>query len=87
MAQRVKNLPAMLETQVRPLGREDPWQPIPVFLPGEVHGQRSLWATVHGVCKESDTTEHISAINTIVLLGRKLALEFCFLICKMRGFD
>ena len=21
----------------------------PVFLPGEFHGQRSLWATVHGV--------------------------------------
>jgi len=22
-------------------------QPTPVFLPGESHGQRSLWATVH----------------------------------------
>ena len=32
-------------------------QPTPVFLPGESHGQRSLWATVHGVA-ESDTTEH-----------------------------
>ena len=29
------------------------WQPIPVFLPGEFHGQRSL---VHGV-EESDMTE------------------------------
>ena len=31
---------------VRSLGREDPleeaWQPSPVFLPGESHGQRSL---------------------------------------------
>ena len=27
------------------------WQPTPVFLPGESHGQRSLWATVHGVAK------------------------------------
>ena len=31
---------------VRSLDREDPWrrewQPIPVFLPGESHGQRSL---------------------------------------------
>ena len=27
------------------------WQPTPVFLPGECHGQRSLVATVHGVTK------------------------------------
>ena len=25
------------------------WHPIPVFLPGEFHGQRSRWATVHGL--------------------------------------
>ena len=42
----VKNLPAMQETKVQPLGWEDPWrrewQPPLVFLPGESHGQRSL---------------------------------------------
>ena len=27
------------------------WQSIPVFLPGESHGQRTWWATVHGVAK------------------------------------
>ena len=27
------------------------WQPTPVFLPGESHGQRSLEATVRGVTK------------------------------------
>ena len=42
----VKNLPAMWETWVWPwvgkiLWRRN-WQPIPVFLPGEFHGQRSL---------------------------------------------
>ena len=41
------------------LGGEDPleetWQPTPVFLPREPHGQRSL-ASPWG-CKESDTTE------------------------------
>ena len=46
VAQMVKNLPAMQETQVWSLGGEDPlkreWQPIPVFLLGESHGQRSL---------------------------------------------
>ena len=55
-----KNLPAMQETQVPSLGREDPWrrkwQTTPVFLPRKFHGQRR--ATVHGVTKESDMTEH-----------------------------
>ena len=32
------------------------WQPTPVFLPGESHGQRSCWATVQRVAG-SDTTE------------------------------
>ena len=28
------------------------WQPTPIFLPGEFHGQRGIWwATVHGVEK------------------------------------
>ena len=42
----VKNLPAMLETLVGPLGGEDPWrrawQPTPMFLPGKSHGRRGL---------------------------------------------
>ena len=40
----VKNPPAMQETWVQSLGVEDPLEeePIPVFLPGESHGQRSL---------------------------------------------
>ena len=41
----VKNLPAMQETQVQSLGWEDPLEKgivIPVFLPGELRGQRSL---------------------------------------------
>ena len=41
----VKNLPAN-EMWVQPLGWEDHLEkgmlPIPVFLPGELHGQRSL---------------------------------------------
>ena len=46
VAQMVKNLPAIWEIQVLSLGWDDPlekeWQPTPVFLPGEFHGQRSL---------------------------------------------
>ena len=47
VVQRLKRLPAMWETWVLSLGREDPlekeiWQPTPVLLPGESHGGRSL---------------------------------------------
>ena len=34
------------------------WQPTPVFLPGESHGQRSLAGYSPGGYKESDMTEH-----------------------------
>ena len=46
VAQRLKRLPPMLETQVRSLGWEDPlekaWEHAPVFLLGESLGQKSL---------------------------------------------
>ena len=46
VAQMVKNVPAMQEIWDDPWVGKIPWrrkwQPIPVFLPGEVHGQRSL---------------------------------------------
>ena len=62
-AQLVKNLPALQETQVQFLGQEDPlekemathssilaWRINPM--------DRGAWqATVHGLAKESDTTE------------------------------
>ena len=35
------------------------WQPIPGFLPGESHGQRSLAGYSPWECKESDTTERL----------------------------
>ena len=57
----VKNLPAMQELQFRCLGQEDPWrtawQPTPVFLPGESHGQRSLVGQSPEGHKELDMTE------------------------------
>ena len=36
------------------------WQAIPVFLPGESHGQRSLATYSPQGHKESDMTEHLS---------------------------
>ena len=63
MAQTVKNLRAMQETQVQSLGQPDPWrrewQPTPVFLPGEFYGQRSLAGYNLLSCKELDMTEQI----------------------------
>ena len=46
VAQTVKNLPAMQETRFNPWVSKVPWgkewQPTPVFLPEEFHGQMSL---------------------------------------------
>ena len=54
-AQSVKNLPAIQETWVLPLGQEDPlerkWQPTPVFLPGKSMDREAWWATVQGVTR------------------------------------
>ena len=74
----VKTLPAMQKTQemqVQSLGREGPleeaWQPTPVSLLGESHGQRSLAG------KESDTTEVTELARTldpIITVGKGLAV-------------
>ena len=64
VAQMVKNLPAMQKTWVWSLGWEDPWrrpwQPTPVFLPVESHGQRSLASYHRWGSKKSNTTEWLS---------------------------
>ena len=61
VAQMVKNLSAMQETQVESLGQEDPqekgMQPNLVFLPGEFHGQKRLVGYSLWSCKDSDMTE------------------------------
>ena len=63
----VKNLPAMRETWVQPLGWEDPlgraWQPTPVFLPEESHGRISLVAYSPQGHKESDMTEQLHSLT------------------------
>ena len=67
VAQMVKNPPAMRETWVWSPGWEDPWrrawQPTPVFLPGESHGQRSLAGYSRRGRKELDTSERLSAVH------------------------
>ena len=62
----VKNLPTMLETMVQSVVRKMPWRkewlPIPVFLPGEFHGQRRLAGHNSQARKESDTTERLTLL-------------------------
>ena len=64
VTQTVWNLLAMCETQVQSLGREEfcrrEWLRTTVFLPGEIHGQRSLVGSCPLSHKESDTTEWLT---------------------------
>ena len=69
VAQLVKNPPAMWETWDLPWVGKIPWRreglPTPIFLPGELHGQRSLEGYRPWDCKESDTTDRL-ALTTYV---------------------
>ena len=62
--QTLKNLPAMQETLVQSLDWEDPLEKgvttVPVFLPREFHGQRSLVGYSPWGHKESDMTERLT---------------------------
>ena len=64
MAQTVKNPPAMCETGFDLWVGKIPWRrerlSIPVFLPGEFHGQRNLAGYSPWGHKELDTTERLS---------------------------
>ena len=65
MAQTVKNLPAKQETWVQSLGQEDPLEKGTATYSSysclENSMERGAWqATVHGVAKESDTTEQLT---------------------------
>ena len=60
----------MQETQVQPLGQEDPWRrewlPPPIFLPGEFHGEfhRQAWlATVCRAAKSRTQLKRLTHVN------------------------
>ena len=74
MAQTVKNLPAMWETQVIPGSGRSPGEgsnyPFQYSCPEkEFHGQRSLAGYSPWDCKESETTERLTH-NTIKKIGK-----------------
>ena len=72
VAQSVKNLPAVQETQVQPLGWEDPLQKEMVaHLLGKSHEQRSLVSCNPWGRKELDTTERLTLTYLTYLCKRK----------------
>ena len=76
VAQTVKNLPAMQKTWVGKIPWSRTWQPTPVFLPGESHGQRSLAGYSPWGHKESDMTEWLSLVQfSSVQPGRLLSIR------------
>ena len=73
VAQLVRNLPAMQETQVQSLGQEDPLEKgiasYPLWyscLKNSIE-RGAWWATVHGVAK-SDKTEHLTYIYIYIYI-------------------
>ena len=63
----IKNSPAMQETQemtvwswVRKIPWRRAWQPTPLFLPGEFHGQRSLASYSSWGWKQLDMTKELT---------------------------
>ena len=70
VAQTVKHLPTMRDTWVQSLVGKSlwrrKWQPTPVFLPGKSHGWRSVVGYSPWGCKESDTTEQLHSLYTVI---------------------
>ena len=77
-----RNLPAMQETQVQSLDLEDAlekkWQPFPVFLHGEFHGQRGLVGYSPWGHKECDTVERLTLFRfTFTYVYRLTTIKMC----------
>ena len=82
VVQTVKNPPNNVRDRVRSWVGKIPWQsrwqPTPVFLPGEYHGQRNLAGYSPWGCPESDTTERLLSVNLCYfLLFSNDARKFC----------
>ena len=80
VAQTVKNLPAMqMWIWFRKVPWRRKWQPTPVFLVGESHGQRIPWTEESGRCpwgyKESDTTERLTQCIWLIYPGESLVIH------------
>ena len=81
VAQMVKNLPPVQETRkpwVRKIPWRRTWQSTPVFLPGELHGQRSLVGYSPWGPKESDMTE---LTHTHIYMCVCVCIYICVCVC------
>ena len=89
VAQEVKNLPAIQETQFNPWVGKIPWsmewQTTPVFLPGEFQGQRSPAVNSPWGHMESDMTEQptlsISGLCVCVCVCGCMCVYRCICVC------
>ena len=89
----VKTLPATQEMQadvlhppVRKIPWRRTWQPTPVFLPGESHGQRSLAGYSKWGCKESDRTERAGGMAEVRRRACWKRTRFTKTACEWREF-
>ena len=86
----VKKLPAIKETWVQSLGREDPLEKeiatTPVFLSGKFHRQRSLQGCSPWGYKELDTTEQLTGTHT-TSVSRACGLVLFVVLNQGRAFQ
>ena len=71
LAQTVKHLPTMRETQLQSLGEEDLLKEMAThssILPGKSHGQRSLVGYSPQGCKELDMTERLHSLTAFIIV-------------------
>ena len=61
------------------------WQPTPVLLPGKSHGQRSLWAAVHGVAKSQTQPSDFSFTFHLHALEKEMAPHSSVLAWRTPG--
>ena len=62
------------------------WQPSPVFLPRESHGQKSLVGCSPWGCKESDTTEHTHMLSINISQSKEFLELTSFPCIHFDGF-
>ena len=90
VAQKVKNLSTMQEMgrlgfdrQVRKIPWRREWLPIPVFLPEEFHGQRSLVGYSPWRCKKLDTTQRLNSNSMFSSVLEKGLLRYSCQKCPL----
>ena len=85
VAQMVKNLPTMRETRFSPwvgkISWRREWQLTLAFLPGEVHGQRSLAGYSPRGCREWDMTQHLTRLLSYCYLQGSIDQTCCQNYC------